>query len=237
MSKVSFVIPCYNEEEHIERCVLSIFEEIYRTRITAEIIVVNNNCTDNTVNIAKSLGVKVLDEPKKGVVWARQCGYLNSKYDLIANIDADSHLPVGWLSTALEAIEPENVAAITGPLYYYDGSYLTKKLTKFYYLLARFSNNFIGNFLQGGNCMIRKKYLNITNGYDTSIEFYGEDTMTAKRLSEFGKIKFVPSLILDSSARRLKQQGMIKTSWLYVMNYFYVTFLNKNMTKQYQDFR
>jgi hypothetical protein len=92
-------------------------------------------------------------------------------------------------------------------------------------------------FVQGGNCLIRKDILDKANGYDTSIAFYGEDTMTAKRLHQFGKIKFVMKLRLHSSPRRLKEQGIINTSWLYISNYFSVTFKNKSATNDYKDFR
>ena len=197
---VSFIIPCYNEEEKIERCIISIMEEIHEQRIQAEIIVVDNNCTDRTVEIAKNLGVIVVQEPNKGVVWARQRGYLTAKYNLIANIDADSFVRRGWLSKAIENIKPNDVVAVTGPLNYYDASWWVRKSSKLYYLGAWLSNKFIGYTIQGGNCMIKKKYLEWCDGYDTSIQFYGEDTMTAKRIGRWGKVKFVFDMEIESSA-------------------------------------
>jgi GT2 family glycosyltransferase len=110
-------------------------------------------------------------------------------------------------------------------------------MTKVYYYLAWFSNNYIGVFLQGGNALIKKSALDKVNGYDTSIAFYGEDTMTAKRLNQFGEIKFAMKLKLHSSPRRLKDQGVFKTTWLYLSNYFSVTFSNKSTTNDYKDFR
>jgi cellulose synthase/poly-beta-1,6-N-acetylglucosamine synthase-like glycosyltransferase len=205
--------------------------------IPHEIIVVDNNCTDNTASIASQEGAIVVSEKQKGVVFARQKGYETAIYNLIANIDADSRLCKGWIETALAQINKADVVAVTGPLVYDDVSKSMTIMTKMYYYLAWFSNNYIGVFLQGGNSLIKKSALDKVNGYDTSIAFYGEDTMTAKRLQEFGKIKFAMKLKLHSSPRRLKDQGVLKTTWLYLSNYFSVTFKNKSTTNDYKDFR
>jgi glycosyltransferase involved in cell wall biosynthesis len=232
---ISFVIPCYNEEKYIKDCIQSIKKE--SALFPHEIIVVDNNCTDNTASIASQEGAIVVSENQKGVVFARQKGYEIAQYDLIANIDADSRLCKGWIETALAQINKADVVAVTGPLVYDDVSKAMTIMTKLYYYLAWFSNNYIGVFLQGGNALIKKSALDKVNGYDTSIAFYGEDTMTAKRLNEFGEIKFVMKLKLHSSPRRLKDQGILKTTWLYLSNYFSVTFKNKSTTNDYKDFR
>ena len=232
---ISFIIPCYNEEQYIKECIQSIMIEA--ALIPHEIIVVDNNCTDNTASIASQEGAIVVSEKQKGVVFARQKGYETAIYNLIANIDADSRLCKGWIETALAQINKADVVAVTGPLVYDDVSKSMTIMTKMYYYLAWFSNNYIGVFLQGGNSLIKKSALDKVNGYDTSIAFYGEDTMTAKRLQEFGKIKFAMKLKLHSSPRRLKDQGVLKTTWLYLSNYFSVTFKNKSTTNDYKDFR
>jgi len=233
---ISFVIPCYNEEKYIRDCIQSIRREASCLPLY-EIIVVDNNCTDRTVLIAMQEGVTVISELQKGVVFARQKGYETAQYALIANIDADSRLCEGWVTTALKHIADPKVAAITGPLLYDDVSRSLHISTKIYYYLAWFSSRFIGVFLQGGNSLIKKSALDKVNGYDTSIAFYGEDTMTAKRLVPFGKIKFVMKLKLHSSPRRLKDQGVISTTWLYIKNYLSVTFKDKASTSAYKDYR
>jgi glycosyltransferase involved in cell wall biosynthesis len=237
MKGISFIIPCFNEEKHIERCIIAIAEEIHATKIQAEIIVIDNNCTDKTAEIAKKLGAIVIEESKKGVVWARQKGYSIAKYDLIANIDADSFLSPGWIRTSLSEIDDPRVAALTGPINFYDAPYWARLGTKLYYLGAYISNKYIGATIQGGNCLIKKEYLDICGGYDTSIEFYGEDTMTAKRLRKLGRIKFVFDMEIDSSARRLNQQGVFNTTWHYLINYFSVVLKGVPVTKEYKDYR
>jgi glycosyltransferase involved in cell wall biosynthesis len=232
---ISFIIPCYNEEAHIKDCIRSIRKHVWY--IPYEIIVVDNNCTDRTAEIAEEELAFVIKEPRKGVVYARQTGYEHAKYDLIANIDADSRLYPGWIWTAMGHITKPEVVAVTGPIIY-DGATMALRIsTRIYYWFALQSNKYIGVFLQGGNALIKKKALDKTNGYDLSIAFYGEDTMTAKRLEESGKIVFEPSLFIYSSPRRLEDQGIIKTTWLYLTNYLSVTFKGKSTTNDYKDFR
>ena len=233
---ISFVIPCYNEEKYIRSCIRSIMREA-SCLPHYEIIVVDNNCTDQTVLIAMQEGVTVVSERQKGVVFARQKGYETAQYDLIANIDADSRLCEGWVEMALLQIADPNIVAVTGPLVYDDVSRSLTISTKIYYYLAWFSNKYIGVFLQGGNALIKKSALDATNGYDTSILFYGEDTMTAKRIEPFGKIKFSMKLKLYSSPRRLKDQGVINTTWLYLKNYLSITFKDRAATSAYKDYR
>ena len=61
--------------------------------------------------------------------------------------------------------------------------------------------------------------------------------MTAKRLGQFGRVEFVFDMEIDSSARRLKQQGIFNTTWHYLLNYFSVVFRNVPATKTHRDYR
>jgi glycosyltransferase involved in cell wall biosynthesis len=232
---ISFIIPCYNEEAHIKDCIRAIRKYVWY--VPYEIIVVDNNCTDNTASIAESELAIVIKETRKGVVFARQAGYEAATGRLIANIDADSKITDGWVWEALSCLSNDNVVAVSGPLQYDGAGFGLRILTKVYYLLAKLSNDHIGVFLQGGNCIIKKKALDDVGGYDTSIAFYGEDTMTAKRIQHIGKIVFNMYMITTTSPRRLEEQGVLKTTWLYLTNYFSVTFKNKSTTNDYKDFR
>ena len=232
---ISFIIPCYNEEAHIKDCIRSIRKHVWY--IPYEIIVVDNNCTDKTVEIAESEQAFVIKEPRKGVVFARQAGYEAAKGFLIANIDADSKIIDGWIWEALSRLSNDDVVAVTGPLEYEGAGFGLRIMTKLYYLIAKLSNDYVGVFLQGGNAMIKKSALDKVGGYDLNIAFYGEDTMTAKRIQHLGKIVFNMYMITTTSPRRLKEQGVIKTTWMYLTNYFSVTFKNKSTTNDYKDYR
>src|SRR6185312_11874320 len=96
---ISFCIPALNEELRIGRCIRSIKDELLRAGLVlgrdAEIIVVDNGSTDATPLVAELYRAKVLYEPIRGLLRARNVGYHASKGRLIANIDADCMLRPG----------------------------------------------------------------------------------------------------------------------------------------------
>src|SRR5947209_3490682 len=104
---LTFVIPAYNEEKYLPACLESILRQISELPAevakTIEIIVVNNASSDHTRDVALSYpGVQVVDEPRKGLTFARQAGFLASSGHLIANVDSDSRLTPGWLNQVLQ---------------------------------------------------------------------------------------------------------------------------------------
>jgi glycosyltransferase involved in cell wall biosynthesis len=94
---ISFVVPAYNEQEHIGACIGSILAAAQEDGARFELIVVNNASTDRTRAIAESYPhVIVVDEPRKGVTFARQAGLERASGELVANLDADTLLPLSW---------------------------------------------------------------------------------------------------------------------------------------------
>ncbi|OGH72245.1 MAG: glycosyl transferase family 2 [Candidatus Magasanikbacteria bacterium RIFCSPLOWO2_01_FULL_43_20b] len=242
---ISFIIPAHNEEANIGRCLESVLKEIKNNFYEAEIIVVNNASTDKTKEIALSFPrVKVVDENKKGIVFARQAGFLASKGDLIANIDADNIMPGGWLKKVFtEFAGNPNLAALSGPCVFYDLPRWTKIQTKIFYglgyLIYIFNEIFFkkGAMLQGGNFIVRRTALEKIGGFDTSISFYGEDTDIARRIRAVGPVKFTFSLPILSSGRRLAKEGAFITGYRYALNFFWILVFKRPFTKEYKDIR
>jgi glycosyltransferase involved in cell wall biosynthesis len=235
---VSFIVPAFNESKNIKKCIWAIEFEIERhPEIPCEIIVIDNNSTDDTAQIALRTSARVIFEKEKGVVHARNAGYKEAKYSYLANIDADNILPRGWLDTALREIQKPNISAVSGPLWYTGAPYYINAGGKVFYLLARVCHHLVGPTIQGGNYMIKKEVLDQMDGYDTSYEFYGEDTNTAQMASKFGQVKLVPELQIYSDPRRIEGQGLIKTIWKYTSNYFSVSLFGKPTGNSYRDFR
>ena len=233
---ITFVIPAFNEERLIPLAIRSIREEMAGRPNDYEILVVDNASTDRTAEVAAERGARVVQELKRGIVPARQAGYLHAKYDLLANIDADNAVPAGWLDKALGALDPATVV-VTGPLVYPEFSPLMQGLTKFFYLLGRISHHTLGTMVQGGNFIVRKSALDAVGGYNTDIVFFGEDTDFAVRIATVGNVKLVPKMWVYSSARRFQVDGIVLTTWRYILNYLTVTLLGKPITTEYQDIR
>jgi glycosyltransferase involved in cell wall biosynthesis len=115
---LSIIIPVYNEENHIRQCLEAIAAQ---TVAPDEVIVVDNNSTDNSIKIAQEFSfVKVLKEPKQSVLYARTRGFDAAKSDIIGRIDADSFLPTGWVARVLWNFEHKEIAAVTGPVIFHD---------------------------------------------------------------------------------------------------------------------
>ena len=244
--KLAFVIPAYNEEALVGKCLESVLAEIKRSGVPAEVIVVNNASTDRTGEIARSFaGVRVVDEPKKGLVNARDAGFAASEgYDLIANIDSDTIVPEGWLTTVMKEFNKDSkLVCLSGPYIYYDMAPHNRALiSAFYgltyliYLLNRFVLR-VGSVVQGGNFVFKRDAWVKVGGYDRSIEFFGEDTDVAVRLSRVGGVKWTYALKMKTSGRRLEKEGVFQTAATYTLNFFWVTFRGKPATMDYKDVR
>jgi len=243
--KLSFVIPAYNEEDCIRRNLESIIKETQKSGRDIEIIVVNNASTDQTREIALEFqNIIVVDEPRKGLPQARQAGFLASSGHLIANVDADSILPPGWIEKVYENFSrDEKLVALSGPYVYYDLSRFTNGLIQFYYSIGYvfhlISHKILKKsaMLQGGNFVLRRTALEKIGGFDVSIKFYGEDTDIARRIQKVGKVKFHFGFRMHTSARRLKKEGFLRMAGRYVANFFWVTFFKKPFSKKYSDIR
>lgn len=243
--KLSFVIPAYNEEACIGKCLSSVLKEKERSGLDVEVIVVNNNSTDRTKDVALFFpSVRVVDEPQKGIVRARQAGYRAAHGDIIANVDADNILPDGWIErTFREFSENSDLVALSGPVIYYDLSRIVNMQVRLFYRLgyaANLLNRHVlkkGAMLQGGNFVVRKSALDAVGGFDTSIDFYGEDTDIACRMSEVGNVKFSFSFPIYSSGRRLAEEGIFSTGCRYAVNYLWTVCFRKPFTETSTDIR
>jgi glycosyltransferase involved in cell wall biosynthesis len=249
--RLSFVVPAYNEEAYLPACLESILAQTRELPDgLTEIIVVNNASTDSTREAALRFpGVLVVDEPRKGLTFARQAGFAASTGSLIAHVDADSRLTPGWVATVLDtfasnpATSRRPLAALSGPILYYDLTPRQRVLVHVFYLTAWMTyamNRYIlrvGSMVQGGNFVTSRSALEAIGGFNLGISFYGEDTDIARRLNEVGEVRFTFGLKMFSSARRLKKEGMLTMAGRYSMNYIWTTFLKRPFTQDHIDIR
>lgn len=110
---ISIVIPVYNEEDQIKDCLDSI---AMQTVVPDEVIVVDNNSTDSTAEIARTYPfVRVIKETNQGRGYARTTGFNAVKSDIIGRIDADSRISKNWVETALLRFENDDqITGLTG---------------------------------------------------------------------------------------------------------------------------
>src|SRR5215510_2584957 len=96
-SRITVVIPCLNEEQGIEKVLTELPDFV------DEAIVVDNNSTDRTADVARSMGAIVVREVNRGYGRAYKKGFANAGGDIIVTLDGDHSYPVDALSYLLEA--------------------------------------------------------------------------------------------------------------------------------------
>ena len=242
---MSIVIPAYNEEKFLKRTLQAVLKRVRESGRAIEVIVVNNASTDRTREIALEFpDVTVVDEPRKGLSRARQAGFLASRGELIANIDADSLVPRGWIDKAISEFSKRgDLVALSGPYIYYDIPARTNFFIRLYYsvgLLFHLWNHRVlhsGALLQGGNFVLKRSALERVGGFDVDIAFFGEDTDIARRIQREGSVRFTFKLPMYTSGRRLKREGVLRTASVYVTNHLWVLFFKKPFTKSFRDIR
>jgi len=236
--KISFVIPAYNEESYIRHCLDAIVTEI-GGRDGYEIIVVDNNSNDKTCDVVTKEypNVTLVHEPRRGANSAREAGFVISKGDLIAFLDADTELTRGWIDRAERAFAKDtNLVCISGPFIYYDLPFAVRMLVGFFYgmsYVVYLMNNFVlrnTSVIQGGTEIVRRDALQKIGGHNVSLTFYGDDADLARRLSKVGEVRFSYRFAIRSSGRRLAKEGTFTMGLRYALNYFWITFFNKPFT-------
>lgn len=235
--KISLIICAHNEEKYISDCLTNAIKNSQGK--FHEILVVDNASSDDTVKIAQTFKeVKVISELSKGLTKARQKGLLEAKGDVLAYIDADTHMPVGWIDSLIKNFnKAEDVVCVSGPYVYYDVNIFVKLSVRLYWFLSRITTLFGGYVVVGGNFAAKRESLIQIGGFDSSISFYGEDTDIARRLHKVGRIIFSSSMVMYTSARRFHGEGVVKTGVTYALNYFSIHLRGKPMTHDYNDIR
>ena len=243
--KVSIIIPAYNEEKLLSRCLASILKA--KLPKEHEIIVVNNASTDRTEEIARSFaGVKVINEPTKGVNRARQAGATAATGDILVFFDADTIIPSHWFLIAMQKFRNNpKLVGISGPYHYEAISRWARVLEWIYNCVVMQVGEFIwkyllrqgGIMLVGGNSAVKREALEAIGGFDTGIDFFGDDTNLTRRITKVGKIDFTNNLYVYTSPRRFQHEGGVKVATKYVLNFFGEWIFKKPVNKVHEDFR
>ncbi|MBF0216048.1 MAG: glycosyltransferase family 2 protein [Candidatus Omnitrophica bacterium] len=111
---VSIVMPCLNEEETLGICIERSKAVLKDNAIDGEIIVCDNGSTDRSVEIARSLGAKVVHEPEKGYGNAYLKGFSEARGEYFVMIDADNTYDFSQIPVFIEKLEKECYDFVTG---------------------------------------------------------------------------------------------------------------------------
>ncbi|MGA7677404.1 MAG: polysaccharide deacetylase family protein [Dehalococcoidia bacterium] len=203
---ISVIIPALNEEKFLSDCLESLINQDYEGEY--EIIVVDNGSTDNTANIARNFGAKVVPcSERKCVSYVRQVGADVACGDIIAQADADTVYPRDWLTRIADHFysHPDTVA-VAGRFIYRD----PPSWAKFEYFLRDCANRlaaalFGRPFLVSGATFAfrRKAFLNV-DGYEVT-SYSSDQYGISSRLSKTGKVSYDRNLCILTSSRSVRK--------------------------------
>lgn len=222
---ISVIVCAHNEERFLAACLHSLLAQ---SRLPDEILLINNASSDRTGMVAAAIpGVKVVDEDRKGLVVARERGRQEALGDLLVYVDADCRAPLTWLERIAARFEgDDDLLALSGNYRFYDWDWWGRTLLRAYdftlgpatHILVKYVLR-IGVVFYGGNFAVRREALDRISGFDTSIEFHGEDTNLGRRLSRVGNVELRYDCFLYTSARRYNAMGKGAVFRLYVRNF------------------
>ena len=181
--KISLYIPAYNAEKTIEFSINSILEQTVKID---EIIVVNDSSIDDTVQIVKKYSeIKIINNEKNfGLGFNRNKAILDSKNEIIANIDSDVVLEKNWAEILLDKLGQNKIGMC--------GGNMKEKLinNSFNMWRAKYYSQNWGNkdilnppFLFGCNSMQYKSIWKEIGGYDEELFTNGEDINYSKKIN------------------------------------------------------
>ena len=200
MTNISVVIPAYNESARIADAIHSLSNQ---TMKPLEIIVVDNNSDDNTADIARSLGVKVIREMKQGIIPARDAGFNSAKGKIIARIDADTKVASNWIELIAHHFQREDVTALVGTVKYSDS-----RLTRFMNIGKAYSKLmkrvYGHHVLLGPSMALRQSTWNEIKHHTCKKDaLVHEDIDLSVHLNKHGTILYDEKWVAETSARRI----------------------------------
>ena len=202
---VSLIIPAFNEEDYLSNCLKSIKNQTYRN---IELIVVDNLSTDKTKEVAKDFGAEIITAKEKNLSIVRNKGVEAAKGEILLFIDADCILENRFVEKMVRKLLNSDKAAFShGGICCYDSI-----IHNFLWIFNRWFKPYFYTSGRNGACLWKKTFLEI-GGYNKNlnpIEGYREDLDLGIRILKrfgFSSVKYCPTVLIGSSARREKVFG------------------------------
>jgi glycosyltransferase involved in cell wall biosynthesis len=218
---LSIVIPVFNEEDHLADCLDSIAAQ---GEAPDEVIVVDNNSIDASVEVAKRYPfVKLLHEPNQHQAFAQKTGFDQAKGEILGRIDADTVLPENWTQRVKQyfASEP-GLKAITGTPLPYDvySERASRAVFSFYHALA---SHIAGQqMIWGANAAFRaSEWRKIRTRVLQRADIW-EDYDLSLLMEEKNAVKLVKDIEVGASFRAIHKPFLAQAEWQFrVIRTFY----------------
>lgn len=235
---ISIIIPAYNEEDSIGDCLESLV--IQTTRQPFEVIFVDNNSKDKTVEIAtkykKRLNLRIIHEKKQGRGAARARGFDEATGDIMFSSDADAIFFPDWIELFSSYFKDKKVIAVTGSVKIIDNTKINNGIFNFLhpYLMHGYRLVFGHYWLSGFSFAVRTTTYKEIGGLNRNLNAL-DDIDLGFRIYKKGKIIMVDNPRVTMSGRRFKPH-FFRGLFSYFKPFFQLVFL-KNQSFSVSDER
>jgi glycosyltransferase involved in cell wall biosynthesis len=204
--KFSIIVPTYNEEHYIPRCLQSIKDQRF-DHTEFEVIVSDADSTDRTREVARTLCDKIETTDKRGIALGRNLGTTNATGKYLVFVDADVVLEQVFLQKLDASFRDESVVAVTGIAKPSDGALFPRLVYTGTYLLVRFFN-ILGLSLFPGICVAyRSDAFRDSGGFREDFGIV-EDLDLSRRMSRRGACVISSGAVAYVSTRRLEHHAL-----------------------------
>lgn len=207
---VSVVIPAYNEAKSILHALSSIAAT--KTGRSVELIVVNNNSTDQTEEIVKRAGARCVREERQGYMHARNAGLNAARGTIVLNADADSVYPADWIDKMSKPLDDDQVSVVYGRYAFIPTSgrkrwyyYFYETAGDFFRLISKYFKEEAA-FVMGVNSAFRREQALKVDGYSHP-PGANEDGYLALKLKTFGQLYYNSKSMVWTDDRSLVSEG------------------------------
>jgi len=216
--KISIIIPTLNEEKYIEQSLLALKSQTIDTPY--EIIVVDSNSKDKTVEIAKKYANKVIVTKKRGIAVGRNLGAKHARGEILVFVDADTILLPDTLKKIYEEIKKKKVVLVSCPIVPITRSFLLHIMYMTYNLFSITSIKCKRPQISGAFMVTKRDAFAAVQGFNEKFKIL-EDFDFSERISKIGEVKIITTTYVLTSPRRLEKWGKLKS----VINYIFRIYL------------
>jgi len=224
LPQITVAIIAYNEEKNLFAALQSIAHQ--KVKFPVEVIVVDNNSSDNTALLAQKCGAKVVKENNQGIAFARQRALIEAAGEYYACCDADTIYPSNWLSSIIHPLATNQKVSVTYSLHSLIDENENYSFGFYAYQYAKLAFVYLQSIKRGQlNCggasmAYRIQQARDIGGFNTQLK-RGSDGFIALKLSTAGSVSMVADrkALIYTSNRRTLNDGTLWNAFFIRLKY------------------
>lgn len=231
----TLIIPAWNEQAFLPATLQSVTAAMSACSYTGNLVVVDNNSTDKTADIARAAGATVVFEPINQIARARNRGASIAQHEALVFLDADTTLTEDLLQAGLDAIACNNkvgggvILAMDQPA---QGAALW--VLNFWNAISKRFRLAAGSFIY-----CRRDAFEAIGGFDTAV-YAGEELLLTRQLKRWGKkhgysFQVISDKKIITSARKLQWYSTKQLLWQFMLLLIPGALYSKRLCKTWYD--